>query len=465
MTQVAGNRFWLTVKSLTPGTLSGKWALVMGFVVSTIGSIVLSTPAFTTCFGMFCGMVIGHMACLFKKSERRWLVPGINETCAAVAIQIVIAIWVFNAVLGLSLGHRMPESYGLMFVVIAFGLWLGWGERRIHYLFGFLFLSATIVCAAPNGPTTAYETYLGLSAQGRWLLGILLGLGGCSMLVRFWFLMKSKIDSVTFKRINYFWLASESATDVFDPAPSRPVSVPRRFAARAASILYGKVYLTRYHYFWSIVAIGIALALLIATRGIAEISSGMTCFAAFFFVFVPTMLFAVRVPQSMGRLWLAGVEETRAATAKCLVKITLSRTIPIYLAGTIIVLLQAPISFTWYVSVLVVLLFGIFLAGIVFWIAARSYTIWVGIQTIASTLSLCAGMVVAGLLIPVSTTLVPQLNAVIEGYEIQTLFGAALVNVLFWTACIFDVSKSLGQSKAVMECQPATNPTHSVNAF
>ena len=114
---------------------------------------------------------------------------------------------------------------------------------------------------------------------------------------------------------------------------------------------------------------------------------------------------------------------------------------------------------------MVVLLFGIFLAGIVFWIAARSYTIWVGIQTIASTLSLCAGMVVAGLLIPVSTTLVPQLNAVIEGYEIQTLFGAALVNVLFWTACIFDVSKSLGQSKAVMECQPATNPTHSVNAF
>ena len=351
-----------------------------------------------------------------------------------------------------------------MLLIIAWGIWIGWGERRVFYAFGFLFLVMIILLSTP-GPVAVYDWYRDLAMQSRGLIGFGFWFVGCCILWRFWSLMSSNIDSRTFKRKDYLDLLESTALAEAEPAVSQPASVPKSFSTRATWILYGKPYPTRFHYYWGLFSVLLVLSILIFTRGSQELSSAFSSFAMVTFILIPAMLFMIRVPQSMGRLWLAGVKESRNATAKFLVRLAIQRAIPLYLLAAVLLLVHAPMSFTWYVAICLMLMTGTCLAGIAFWIASKGYAFWMGSQTLVGFLTMVFLFGALGGMIPVCTSVVPTICTWIDGYEIPALVCALLANALVWAGCVIDASKTVGQSKAIMECQTASNPVESLNAF
>ena len=91
-------------------------------------------------FAMACAMGLGHMTCLYQNSERRRLVPWMNSTCAAVAIAITFGLWLLSVAMNTYQYGMVPEGIGGSLLFIGFGLWVGWGERRIYHVLGLLFL-------------------------------------------------------------------------------------------------------------------------------------------------------------------------------------------------------------------------------------------------------------------------------------------------------------------------------------
>ncbi|MFK7766404.1 MAG: hypothetical protein AB8B55_04235 [Mariniblastus sp.] len=466
MSQVAntspGNRYLLTARSLMPNSALIGWAIVVACSFSVVATFYLNSPVFLTAFLFSLAMGLGHMTCLFQTSERRRLVPGMNSTCALIAILIVLGISLVNIGIVVAQYGFVPEALGGILLSISFGLWLGWGERRIFHLLGLTFLALFSLMCLPNGPVRVYEFYKTLSTASRSGVGIGMTALGLIMLWRFWTLSTAKISPAEFKE------KDDILSYVLKPRPERSGDSPstplakglRRetalasFSTRLTWMVYGRAYTSGVHYFWGLLSLAIIATVMVSSRGHAEATSGFSSIAFGLLAIFPTALFMVRVPQAFGRLWLAGISETRTDTARHLLNLTLIRMLPIIILIFALLLLQLPFDATMYGTVLFMMLSGLTLGGLGVWTCARWFVFWSSKKTVGLIAlgTLVVPAVVA--LIVAGPTLVPQLSQMLEkiGWA-PSLIGVAIVTVLVWLGLIFDSSRSLGSSKRLIECE------------
>ncbi len=475
----SNNRIYLTARSLLqPTTTFIGWAIGGSFLFSLIAVFAYGMSFMFSIFAMACCLGLGHMTALFQKSERRRLVPGMNETCAAVAIAATMAFWLVNCVLILYTHGWIPEAYGLSLFLICYGTWMGWGERRIFHFLVFLFFVILAVIVVPKGPERIYEFYKGLSISPRTMVAAGIGLGGLCMLWRFWTLATLKINPAEFKqKKDLFSFLTDSQVDQqrsISPASERdggsssvkgavaPAKLPASFATRMQWMLYGRVYWNGFYYFWGLVSVGILLSVLILARGEIEATVGFTIFACILLALSSGMAL-VRLPQAFRRIWLSGLSENRSQTARHVLKLAARRVFTFAAIVFALLLIQAPMTADWYVTILFMLLVATSLSGIGLWIATKWYAFWSDKMMVVLLAIVCIAAALVSLT-PFAFEWIVKLNEAISSFGMAySLAAIGLVTVLIWAGCLFDGANSLGKASELMECEVSQLPGSAFN--
>ena len=460
-------RIFRTAQSLMPQTLFTAAYMLVAFVLSMSSFFWTGFSFLPVMFAMGCALGLGHMTCLYQKSERRRLVPGMNETCAATAIAFTVALWLFNVVLIVAVCDPIPEAIGGTFLLIVFCLWIGWGERRIFYVFGFAFLALFVVIAIPNGPTLIYEFYKDLSLVSRNLVGVAVGVAAVALLWRFWVLSTSKIGPVSFKQQDriFAFVApySPDRDELLEDSSDKPAVIPWRLSTRIHWLTLGRYYSKKHHYFWGVVVLVMLISLLWGMRGDIEATSVFSCIVTLILAVVIPASFLTRVPQAFGRLWVTGVSDSRSGTAGHLMKLALWRMITVFTLSFLLLLLQVPVSWDWCLTLLTVLLCGVVFAGILLWPVARWYVFFSNNRTFALIALVLFALAAFFILIPSSVTLIPGLHDSLGQFgRLPGLLVVLTVAAIIWIGCIHDCAKSLGESTRLLECESGTpNPVSS----
>lgn len=463
------NRIFLTAQSLMPGSAFMVCAISIAFVVSMVAFFVFKFPSLFSVFVIACGMGLGHMTAIYQRSERRRLVPGMNETCAAIAMASTVALWLANAAMIMSVYGWIPEAYGITLLLAAFSLWLGWGERRIYHVLFYLFLVLFVLIVVPDGPTRVYEVYIGLSMASRNLLAVAIGLAGCSAYWRFWTLTSSKIDPSAFKQqkdIFSFLSISQADREFSDSAKGSNASavIPNSLSTRLQWMLYGRVYWNRLYILWGLFSAGFILIACISARGHIEGTAAFTIIAAIILIIMPTTMFLIRVPQTFRRLWMAGIADDRSKTARQILQHTAWRSFSFSGVLYALLLIQAPFTLDWLVTILFVLLVSLSVSGIGLWVAAKWYVFWSNKTIVVFLAYVFIAVSLLGLLTPFSMELVLELNRTLVSFGLaNSLLGIGSITALIWFGCVYDSSISLGNAERLMECEADIQATIDFN--
>ena len=455
-------RVYYTAKSLMPGSTFMVCAIAFSTLASLVAAFVFQVPFLFSALTMACSMGLGHMTALYQNSERRGLVPGMNETCAAVAIGFTMLLWLINSAVIWPSIEWVPEAYGITFSIICFALWLGWGERRIFHFLFCLFVGLFVLIATPDGPSRLYNFYSELSIGSRSLVAIVFGLGGVCMIWRFWMLTTSGVSPIIFKQkkdlISFLTGSQEQNEDAALGEKSSPAILPTSLFTRLQWLLYGRVYWNRFYYGWGLLSVGLILSILVWARGHVEATAGFAMVASLVLMLIPMFGFLVRLPQVFRRLWISGLADDRAKTARIILKLTIWRTLVASIIVFALLLIQAPFTADWYVTILFMMLSGLSLSGIALWVTAKWY---VFLSTKASFLTLLFIGIAASFfaLAPVSIELILELNKVLQSFGLAySLIGIGALTSLIWTVCVYDASNSLGHAMRLMECEASTIP-------
>ena len=467
-TRSVGNRYYLTARSLMPDTALAVVGMFAFFLITMFAFVFWNAPPFLTMFGLSCALGLGHMTCLFQTSERRRLVPGMNETCAAVAITITVAMWLFNVVMIVCQYGYVPEACGGTLLAIACGLWIGWGERRIYHAFVLLFIALFVLIATPDGPLHVYNFYRSLSTGHRSLVGLGIGLTGVGVLWRFWTLATLRIGPATFKqkRDIYSFLttpralpeisnAREASSGFVEESAAAPKRTSNSLATRLVWLIYGRAYFKKFHYVLVLLGFALIASMLLSARGHIEATAAFLLLATLAIFLIPLTLFLVRVPQAFARLWITGIADSRSETARQIMKLTALRTVPVFVIGFAMLSLQIPLTLNWYATVLIMLLSGVGISGATIWIVARRYAFWSSHRALATV---CFTAVLGALvvLLPFASHLIPKLHEIVVSFGVlPVLLGVSLVTALIWAGCIFDGAKALGEAR-LGECDVNT---------
>ncbi len=454
-------RIYRTARSLMPDTPFIITATIVALLLAISASTSWGLPFFFTMFALACSMGLGHMTCLYQKSERRRLVPGMNETCASVAIAISAGLWLLNAAMIVFVYGTFPEAIGGALFVIAFSPWIGWGEGRVFHAFGLLFLVLFAVIATPAGPARIYGFYRELSLDSRNWIGTGIGLSAVPLLWRFGTLATLKIDPVSFKQkdgiISFLMLQQSKSEEVRQDSNER-VDMSVRLYTRIRWMVLGKNY-SKTIQFWGLTMALMVASVMFAARGKIAATAGFTCFASLMLAVAIPMSFLARVPQSFGRLWITGVSESRADTAAQLLKLTAFRMIPSFMLPFVLLLFQIPFEIEWWLTVLFVLVSGLLLAGVLLWIFARWYVFFSDMRTFAILGGTALAAVAFLILIPFAPTLLPKFHESLGEFgRIPALLMVVSLAAIIWTGCIYDGAKSLGSSVRLMECESNSQP-------
>ena len=122
------NRIWLSARSLVSSSWLVRIALLIFFLVAAwFISCDISAPMMMFFASILAG--IGYTCRRYLRSERRQLVPGMNETCAALAISLWAILCVISIALLIGMHGFFPECIGCILLVLAFSLWVGMLER------------------------------------------------------------------------------------------------------------------------------------------------------------------------------------------------------------------------------------------------------------------------------------------------------------------------------------------------
>ena len=482
------NRYVLMAKSLSiPDSWILRTGFLLGIVISILFLIQLNTELGFTMVAAMSAMGIGHIAYLFSRSERRMTVPGMNETAAEVSIYLALALAVAMACLTIALHGLALDLIGISFVLIAFGLWFGWGERLIFMILAAIVFLFFICCSLVTYFEPAQEIVYPIISQlikGEWILqrnlfGLFLGGVGCWALIRFW-----KVAAVTGeldqeKRFHDLWVQQVTSLMITvsvgeneggeneggeNESPSKKSLISSeelsgRYLSRLQHLLYGKMSVSRFGFYLVVFAAAVVFAIMIYNRHDEAAWIAMQFFASVFLVVIPLVLFAARVPQTFSRLWVMGVAENRTSTARKILLIVLKRSLPWFAFVALALAVQSSTSWLNLTAMVYVLLAAIGFSGIALWVAARWYPFWAR----QSDFSIMIGLILMSLIVVGIATMtaafdrwlfeeVTALRARVGHLgSIESMAIGIFVVVCIWSLCIFDAAKGLGRSFGLME--------------
>ena len=469
------NRYVLTAKSLA---IPESWILRIGMIIGILIAIIFL--ACGTEFGFsgiaaLCMTGVAHNTYLFSRSERRRTVPGMNETAAEVAIWIAIGLSLVAATLTIILHGFALDFIALSFLMIAIGMWLGWGERLVFWLLSiFVGLTFLFLLALENSFALQNFVYrlLPQLLEGEWtILRNVFGavLGGCGFwtLKRFWKLAaseehtepKPRLHDLIEQQIATFSTASPAIEgEAASTAPS--VNASRYALARLGHLLYGKSVLTRKGYLLVSCAAILVLAVMIFSRGNQVAMLPTQFIASIIIVMVPFVAFSVRVPQSFSRAWIMGIAENRTTTARQLLLLVVKRSLPAFAVITTALAIQSGTSLTNLIAMLFGVLAAIGCSGILLWSLARRYPFWSRQSDVTIMIAMIlATLVLGGLGIFVAAfdrTLLREYqnhsgNILAYIATPQSLAICTLAVLGIWVWCTYDASKGLGRAIRLME--------------
>lgn len=370
--------YMLTTKSLITDSKIVLCAM-FAFAVVGFGFICFGIPLPFILFLATSLAGIGYTTRKYFLSERRRLVPGMNEACAKVAICSLLACSLISTVLIAIFHGFIPELVGGCVLALAFSLWVGCIEKIALPMLGVLYAAPFLMWAfEENTLRQIGRDYLALPLIVHAGVGFLMCLLGVGFVFRFHHITTSKYSPILKKAaglpefvfgriklstcINVIWfLVFATGLVLFLPtlrtaelstegtfyegtfvaaevltytAVSFLLCFGLFFAWRqllqyffpvdqkmvdVSHLLYGKVDSTGWRTFLRIYGLGLVFVLLIVRGYVStratESLEGVLGMGLVFLPFVAATLLLYGIPIHFSRLWVSGASETRFETA------------------------------------------------------------------------------------------------------------------------------------------------------
>jgi hypothetical protein len=453
---------------------------------------------------------VGYSTRRLFLSERRRLVPGINEACAVVAILAFVLASVISIAL-LAWNGFSAEAIGGCILGLALSLWIGCIEKAalpvLSLFYAFVFASLPFQAAL----RPIMEAYTKLSAEMHVLVGLIFTTFGLGLLWRFWYITTSKYSPLIYQRttndsqkrwgilptaILTFAILSILAANIYAFAPPFPerstaswLNLATRFLtnglfslmicwiqyfiwnqlirhffptnlkmSNVGHVLYGKIDNSSWRWIIAVYTVAFAAGLSVATIADGpEATETINDFIVAGLILLPfvavTQLFQEPTIQ-FARLWISGVSQNRTQTALTILLLVVSRSL---FFATLVLPFLVALGMASNLGAAPTLWLCILFLGsgaLPVWVAAKFYPFWSRHQsfTVTVLLSIIGVSVVTALLN--SNVVIDSARSVIHelGVVPSLVIVYASATVLWWI-CIWSASRSLAANHSLLECQ------------
>ncbi len=504
------NRIWLSARLLMTGSWVVRISLV-AFFLAAAGCLRHQTVSPMLMFFACLLAGIGYTSRCYLQSERRWLVPGMNETCAGLAIFCWALLSALGFALFVSIRGFFPECFGCIALALAFGLWLGMLEKSALTIL-ILFYTIPLVAVSVQETSNAIgDAYMALPFSARFVVGLLLIAVALAVIARYWFVGTSKRSPINAVKTQNEVLQegvnwSNSPSVVISgvvmvlvllggfllPAIKQQSMAAWKEELVEAAIHCGAAFLV------CVVLYAISLGLLrlfsTTTRSLSDVGQLMfgksktslwrwlpwavaIVFVSSFFVtrlfdssgtdkaVYPKMAFALvvapcvfsafvihGVSSMFSRMWITGLSESRTTTARALFLALVVRAMPVILIAFWFVLTLSMQTTTGLVPALLAVIASFAVGAAVIWLVARTYP-WLARNEsfVVVTCLVCLGGMIVGLVSSMGNIIAffvqCESNLGTAGCVIASLLATAAI----WIVCLWDASRSLGKSATFME--------------
>ena len=472
------SRFLYTANSLIT---VDSWIIRIGLVFGVAASVALAASGWSIGFTVLAAAIatgLANNAYLLKRSQRRLLVPGLNETTAQTSIVIVLCMWLGIAMLILLQHGLAIDRIALSLLIIAFATWFGWGEKLVFgILIALVFATVLMVGWLKFTSTEVRVSFFDLlmyvgSGDGQKLRNISsigIAAAGCWAIYRYWRLAVARNVAGSEIRLNHLIEQQVASAIKLSPtgnigdlkANKTPTNQPGRSnSSRLVSLLYGRIAFSRKGYFWLCGVSFLVIAAMAICRGHDEATVVINSFAGGLVVIIPIILFANRLPQAFRRAWVLGVSEDRVATVRRILLLVVRRSAIWFSIVLFFLAIQSEARITHLSSALFLFLKFVGLSGCVLWVTARWFVFWSRCSEITILLVGCT----VGIAILYAAALsavdfipgfdeIPELTRnMIQSFGVaQTLVGMASLVALIWLWCIADAPRALGRDYRLLE--------------
>lgn len=501
------NRFILTAKSL----ISTSWLVRSALILFALASLLFAI------YGEAVGIVIlafcllagaGYTSRLYLRSERRRLVPGMNESCAAVSIMFLVVAWGVCSLLIVGLDGFSPEAIGGCFCGLAFALWVGCFDPVAGPFLFLPYLLPMIAVAYQNETEKLFKSYAALPQFVHVATGVLLFVAGIAIVARYWFLITSKYSPFVYQGSTskqglgprvvaglgvalLLALVMPGVNLLSHYGQQRSLAgwgealgtcgIHTLFAFGICGLLYAlwrgliqyfsptSKSLTGLGHFlfgmsttntWKMLPVMIGGVFLIAFAMTKVIDGTQTDEAIHpkmgFILLLP--LFAISsavlhgIPKLFSRLWLAGVSDNRNETAKVLLLTLLARVLPSTLLAMAVILTMAMATTVGFVPALIVCHISVALGSVSIWSIAKLYPL---IARHSGFFILTVLMIACGLTmftVSITDDLILNIDQLTESVSPWVcVLGATVLTTGLSILCIWDAARSMGASGELME--------------
>lgn len=501
------NRYVLTAQSLITKSWMVRIAILAFLTVSLFigwqGQAISMVIFFA---GLLAGT--GFTARSYLQSERRRLVPGMNEACASVSIALLFVSWIICTLLIGYLHSFRPEAIGGCFCGLAFSLWIGCFEKAAFPAILLPYFLPMVAVAYRNKSEKLFDLYATQThfvhvAAGTFLFAI-----GIGIVARFWFIITSKYSPFVYRRpkINkalsprFIMGIVVAAAIVLTPPVISILShfgEQRSFAGwLQASGICGLHMLISFaicgllYVFWS----GILQYFSPSDRSLTDVGSflfGVSGFnkwqkmpwiiaGVFLISFAATRVFEGsqddqlihskigfgllipaltantftmnRMPKQFSKLWLTGASENRNETATILLLTILARALPTALLMMAVVLTMSMSTTVGAFPTLVVSILSFTFGSVSMWGLTKIYPFAVRHAGFFIIASLALFYCLTVFMISIANDLILNVSLMIDvaGPWIVVL-GAVTLTTAISMLCVWDAVRSMSSSSKLME--------------
>lgn len=472
------NRYELTAKSLI--TIE-SWIIRTGFAFGLLTGCIFCWNGVTIGFSILAAgsaMGIAHNAYLLKQSERRLLVPRINDATADVSIAIVLLMWLIISILIVAMHGFALDRIGFSLLLISFTIWLGWGERLIFWILAIIIGCVFLLCAgigwSPHFRNWIVSIFQQVSSDSWQSTRNFFGLGmlslSCFALYRYRLLATARRTARSEKRIAQLLegqlsnLTGVVADEVEPTADQVQIETTEpaasTFTQRKANFLYGKFALARKGYYWLGGCAAVIIAAMVYSRGNDDVLAALYLLLGIMIVSLPAILFLQSVPRVFRHAWVVGLAENRVATARQIMLVLARRSMILFAVVFFFLAIQSAVSVLHFSSAVFLYLALVGISGLFLWVAARWYRFWVS-QSEFGILLGCILLVVAlmGVVLLMAFEVIPDLSQfphrsrdLLANLGIaRSLFVTSVIVISIWCWCIHDAPKGIGRDVRLME--------------
>ena len=500
-------RFVLTAKLL----ITNSWLVRIAWIALAAVSFAMALygQAITVVILFACLLAgAGYSSRAYLRSERRQLVPGMNEACAGVCIAFLMLSSAICAILTGFMHGFSPEAIGGCFCGLAFALWVGTFEKTAAFAMILVYLLP--LALVNESGRKLLDAYKALPQAAHVVSGVLLLILGIAIVARYWFIITSKHSPFVYQKANgnqevgtltkYILGVSATALVVALAVPlisnyGEPRTLSQWIKVAGETAIH------------TVVAFAIIAVLYAVWRGLVEWFSptdqSLTDIGHFLFVkadgnswkmlpwmiacvffisFISNKVFlgsgtdeAIHAKMGFGfmfppfimaaavlhgisklfsRLWLKGVSDNRYDTAKVLLLTLVARMLPATLVVIALILTTSMSSTVGFAPPLLVAIASVAIGIVTIWMIVKIYPFiirHVGFFALASV-----GIAGAAILTIVSVSHNMMLN-IAELIQPAGPWVSILAAVMLTTGiamlCVWDAARSMGASSKLMEAK------------